>query len=468
MRLPLGTIGIAALVAALSGRCGLSADLSHPALPDLIVTAAPSYQPLEALRGAERFPKGANLLLIHKGNAEPFAPQFWATADANVSFDGQRMLFAGKQNHDDHWQIWEMTLRGRAVRLLFAGSDDAIRPMYLPSGQFVFAQRTTSGFQIVVAGTQSSEPFAPIVDNAGATLLPLTYLPTSAVPDDVLLDGRILFESYFPLGSGSTPEEFLVYADGSGVESYRCDHGRARWGGHQLASGDVIFTHGASLARFTSPLAHETPVAASHGDYAGSIAETPSGEWLVSKRASANAHYALQLTTSGAATVRTLLSRSDRDMVEPVLVASRTRPHRHPSGLHPWNYANMLVLDSRLSRQDDLKAAPASVRLETLDPQGRVNSNGTAPVDPDGSFFVQVPGDRPIRFLLLDQHGTVVRQEHGWSWIRSGEQRICVGCHTGPERASENRVPGVLMRTTTPFDLTGANTATPALASKGN
>jgi len=27
------------------------------------------------------------------------------------------------------------------------------------------------------------------------------------------------------------------------VESYRCDHGKARWGGKQLANGDVVFTH---------------------------------------------------------------------------------------------------------------------------------------------------------------------------------------------------------------------------------
>ena len=82
-------------------------------------------------------------------------------------------------------------------------------------------------------------------------------MQASAFPADVLADGRILFEAGFPLGSGSTPELYLVYADGSGVESYRCDHGGARWGGRQLASGDVVFTHGASLARFTSPLAHE-------------------------------------------------------------------------------------------------------------------------------------------------------------------------------------------------------------------
>jgi hypothetical protein len=33
-----------------------------------------------------------------------------------------------------------------------------------------------------------------------------------------------------------------------------------------------------------------------------------------------------------------------------------------------------------------------------------------------------------------------------------------VGCHTGPERAAENQVPGVLLRTTTPVDLTGVKT----------
>jgi len=109
-----------------------------------------------------------------------------------------------------------------------------------------------------------------------------------------------------------------------------------------------------------------------------------------------------------------------------------------------------------------LKAAPAQVRLETMDAQGHAVVNGTAPVYADGSFFVKVPGDRMIRFALLDEKGAVVRQEQGWFWIRRGEQRICVGCHTGPERASENRVPDVLMRTTTPVDLTGTSAASGA------
>jgi hypothetical protein len=118
----------------------------------------------------------------------------------------------------------------------------------------------------------------------------------------------------------------------------------------------------------------------------------------------------------------------------------------------------MMALDARLSRDGDLKKTPASVRLEMLDAQGHVVVTGTAPVEVDGSFYVKTPADKPIRFALLDGKGAVMRQEHGWFWIRSGEQRICVGCHTGPERASENRVPAVL-HSTTPTDLTGAKDA---------
>jgi len=77
-------------------------------------------------------------------------------------------------------------------------------------------------------------------------------------------------------------------------------------------------------------------------------------------------------------------------------------------------------------------------------------------VMPDGSFFVKVPGDAPLRFILQNAAARTLRQEQGWFWMRSGEQRVCVGCHTGPERAPENRVPEVLLRTTTPVDLSGA------------
>jgi hypothetical protein len=440
--------------------CGFAPNPSQKLSPDVIVTAAPAYEPLAALRGGERFPKGAHLLLIHEGNAEPLVPEFASSADASVSFDGASVLFAGKEAAGDPWQIWEMTLADRKVRQITSGLTDAIRPLYLPGWRLVYALRTPRGFQLQSARLMESKALTEIEGSSAKSVLPLTYMSASAVPADVLADGRILFEAGFPLGEGATPELFLVYSDGSGVESYRCDHpvnaAGARWGGRQLSSGDVVFTHGGSLARFSSSLAHEERVTAPHGEYAGAIAETATGEWLVSARDSANANYTLKIWKPGTAAMRTVLAQDREDLVAPVVVAERDRPRRHPSGLHDWNYANLLALDARVSRDGALKGMPTTVRLETQDAAGHAVTMGTAPVELDGSFFVKAPADRAIRFVLLDAKGSVLRQERGWLWIRSGEQRICVGCHAGPEHAAENRVPAVLLRTTTPVDLTGS------------
>lgn len=437
----------------------LAAGAAHPVGADFIVTAAPVYTPLAELRGNERFPHGAQLLLVKSGKNQPLVSGFFATADADVSFDGKSVLFAGRKNAGDPWQIWELTLAGGAVRRVMTTASDAERPLYLPGGRLVWAQRTATGFQLL-SSADGHTPVAYYMNpTAGPGILPLTYLKASAFPNSVVADGRILFEAGFPLGSGSTPELYLVYADGSGVESYRCDHGRARWGGTQLASGDVVFTHGASLARFTSPLAHEAPVGAPRAQYAGAIAETDSGAWLASARHAGEAHYAIWKWDAGVASkaeaskLEAVVAVPGMDLVEPVLLAPRTRPRRHPSGLHPWDYANLLTLDARISRDGPLRGIPAAVRLEIEEADGRARVVGTAPVEQDGSFFVKVPGDRPIRLSLLDRNGAVLRQEHGWFWARGGEQRICAGCHAGPERALENRVPDVLMRTTTPVDL---------------
>jgi len=462
MRSPAGVLAMTASLALLILVCGFEANPAHSfgamADADIIVTSAPVYLPLAGLRGEERFPKGAQLLLIHADKAEPLVTSFAASADANISFDGKTVLFAGKQHSGDAWQIWELTLADRSVRKVIDTASAAVLPFYLPGGRMVWAQRVSWGFQLQSAEDGQPTPRKVLNPTTGPGLLPLTYTQASALPVDVLADGRILFEAEYPLGAGATAELYLVYADGSGVESYRCDHGKSRWGGKQLSNGDVVFTHGSSLARFTSPLATESAVNAPRGEYAGAIAELPSGAWLLSARAGAGGHYALDLWKPGSSsTLRTVLSISGEDIAEPILVTPRATPKRHPSGLHDWTYANMMALDARESRQGDLKIAPASVRLEMQDAQGRAIVMGTAPIEKDGSFFVKTPADKPIRFALLDDRGAVLRQEHGWFWIRRGEQRICVGCHVGPERASENRMPDVLLRTTTPTDLSGVN-----------
>src|ERR1700739_2988777 len=85
----------------LMATCGFTPPISQSIGSDVIVTAAPVYESLAALRGGERFPEGAQLLLIHDGKADPLVPEFAASADASVSFDAGSVLFAGKKAAGD-------------------------------------------------------------------------------------------------------------------------------------------------------------------------------------------------------------------------------------------------------------------------------------------------------------------------------------------------------------------------------
>ena len=140
MRVRVKVLRVAVSLALLFPTCAFGPDSSQRVGADYIVTAAPVYVPLAELRGEERFPKGAQLLLVHEGKAEPLVQGFAATADANVYFDGKLVLFAGKKNVGDPWQIWELTLQDRSVRKVIATGTDAVRPFYLPGGRMVWAQ----------------------------------------------------------------------------------------------------------------------------------------------------------------------------------------------------------------------------------------------------------------------------------------------------------------------------------------
>jgi hypothetical protein len=397
-------------------------------------TEAPRYDP----QGGERFPSGARLMLLEGGTARAFVPGFAASADAAVSFDGARVLFAGKRKPAEPWQIWEAAVAGGTPRRVTSGSDDCIRPFYMPGDSLVYARRTAAGFEIELA---------PL---AGGTPLRLTYGYGNHIPSDVLLDGRVLFDAPH---RAATREVYTVYADGSGVETVRCDHGHDRHFGRQVSSGDIVFVSGAHLARFTSARAVELPLALPKGEYAGAVAELAPGQLMVSWRSAAGAPFTLHRVKIGDTQVAP--QQGDQlNALDPVLVRAHTVPKRHPSGLGDRNGGNLLCLNVYTSREGGIpEGVVRAVRVWAQNDAGAAVAMGQAPVEKDGSFFVQVPSERPIRFELLDGNSKSVRAAQSWFWMRRGEQRVCVGCHAGPERAPDNLAPAVLLRTTDPVKM---------------
>jgi hypothetical protein len=433
----------------IAGSAPASSKPAGAGSPPLLFTVTTEYDPLAWTRGAERFSSDATIFVQDASGRHPLISSFAASADPSVSFDGKRVLFAGKQSRSDHWQIWELVLTDTAApRRATSCIDDCIRPFYLPDDRVVYGKKTGEHFVIEAA------------DLGQGKAVQLTYGPGNFLPTDILRDGRILFESTYPLGTNRTPELYTVYSDGSGVESYRCDHGKARYSGKQLASGDIVFAsgpRGSGLGRFTSARAQEVRISAPDGEYAGDPAETPLGDWLLAWRPDAKGYFQVKRWTPGDASSSSVAEEQNANVIQPSLVLDRTTPKRHPSGLHDWPNANLLCLNAYTSKYKFAAESIHSIRLYARDNEGIAKLLGTAPVEPDGSFFVQVPTEQPLQIELLDRSGKTLKRQAGWFWMRRGEQRACVGCHAGPETAPENAVPMVLLESTIPADMTGAS-----------
>jgi hypothetical protein len=406
----------------------------------LLYTEAPQYDSGATLRRGERFPAGAVVKLLSGGASRVLAPSLEVSADAALSPDSTTVLIAAKEKAGQPWQIWEVPLAGGTPRQLTSGAEDCIRPFYAAEQKFVYARRTARGFQIEIA---------PL---AGGGALRLTYLPGDFLPDAVLRDGRVLFEGPFPAAPAVARELYTVYADGSGEETRRCDHGPDRHSAAELASGDTVFQTGTGLARFTSARAGQLELALPKGQYVGPVAETDSGEWLAAYRAGETGAYSICRfpPRAGAQPV----SVAGPNAWQPVPVRVRPAPPYHPSGLGNREGANLLCLNSYISKSERIPGGSvAEVRVWTLNDRGSAVAIGKAPVETDGSFFVQAPSETPLRFELLDGAGKTVAAEKGWFWARQGEQRVCVGCHAGPERAPENLSPQVLLHTQKPVPM---------------
>jgi hypothetical protein len=270
------------------------------------------------------------------------------------------------------------------------------------------------------------------------------------MPTDVLRDGRILFEAAYPMGSNAGPEIYTVYSDGSGVEAYRCDHGPRREAGKQAESGDIVFASERGLGRFTSALATQVEMNVPTGEFAGDVASVDANEYVVGWRGDAKQRWTLVRWNAATGSVTPVAAAKDAELVQPVVVRPRPVSNQHPSGLHDWTYANLLCLNAYTSKYSFAPGSVAMAKLYTTDERGKVRLLGTSAVEKDGSLYVQVPGDRPLQIELLDAQGKTLKREQGWWWMRKGEQRICVGCHAGPERAPENTVPQVLVKSVKP------------------
>ncbi len=76
------------------------------------------------------------------------------------------------------------------------------------------------------------------------------------------------------------------------------------------------------------------------------------------------------------------------------------------------------------------------IRISTMDGELAV-----VEVKDDGSFYLKLDANLPVRIETLNSQGEIVRGPSDWIYLRPNERRACTGCHADPELAPRNIQP---------------------------
>jgi len=443
---------------------------------------------------------GSRIALLHPdGTLEVLSTEFASASDPGVSFDGARILFAGKRTAEEPWNIWEIHADGSSPRQLTDDLGDCREPFYLASASVnppSFEDRVPwIGFTSTAAGALDDQGLAPApslyvmslepVAGRGTVVWRTTYNLGGDRFPTAMLDGRVLFTSrqrdrsqlLTVTWAGDNLNPFYTANDGPLYKTEACE----------MPDRTVVFVEsqtatperGGRLVRVSlrRPLgSHEV---LSRGDGRYRTPHAAADALLVSYASSEQSFgiYRFDFETGGPGPV------VYDDPAWHDVDAMPRAPHPEPIARIPMlEFASVLdiegiegagqlhcmsVYDSdqpeiRRLEPGQVKWArfvkgvpePASGPGEPSgDPSGdwpppgvTVRLLGDVPVEPDGSFFVNVAGNVPFYIELLDEQKVTLHTMRTWMWVRSRSQRGCIGCHEDKELAPQNRATQALLK----------------------
>ncbi len=460
---------------------------AHEGALRLVVTQTPAQSQDESWSQAAslsaRYPLGSRIVLVECASngarvTRVLSKGLNAAGAPSLSPRGDRIVFAGRQEADSDWCIYESSLdRGRpSLRAAIAG--DCADPAYLPKGEVVFVASDHQSGSSANGGVHHGVLYRTTPEQG---LQRISFGPGAAQHPSVLDDGRVLFSMQTGLNLDADPSHamaadaagyalFTVNPDGTMLDPFAGVHDTAQLmlRARQTEDGRVVFLTGPAAAdqSATAEATGLTPAAVEFarpmGPRSDSLPEMADGNgapwvvtsveagaaagWIVCARAASvntGGAYAVWLT-SAEEPAQKLFDDPAWNAVEALPVVRTAGPRARPSSVNMEAATGTLVCYDA-GRSDQIHgpkagaAAPASVAVETLARGSGTIEIGRATLSSDRSFFVSVPTDLPLRVRSYDREQQEIATS-GWFWIRPGETRACFGCHERRDTAPPNQV----------------------------
>ncbi len=438
-----------------------------------------------------------------EGSHQVVSGGFVCATDPVYHPDLTRLAFSGRRSTGDVLQIWELSGDDSEPLQLVATEEDSVHPIYLPDRRVAFASLLAGEYE-EHGGAYSFSLYA--VEPGIGRPVRLTYNPSSDFDPTLLPDGRILYASWQHVGNHHWPRGLtalmLINADGTGVFPFTGNH-QGEWlkrGSRSLPDGRVAFIQSERFTDFgagsveaislNDSFAPSATLVSSEQYLVSDVSPLENGEILLSARPADGSKATFGLYVYAEGKVRLLFDDPRYHDLAPVVAATTARGELRVSTVVPETpFGYLAILDCYESdRTDQHRLRRGSVKtvrvIEGLplrrgarggptffaapkrgaEPLIRPNSAtgyipsrilGEVPPAPDGSVYLKVPADRPLRIQLVDGDGFTIVNERAWHWVRPNERRVCIGCHEDRELSPNNKTPLAVRRA--PTDLTDSS-----------
>lgn len=397
-----------------------------------------------------------------------------ALGSPSVSFDGRWIYFSMAPAGEAFFHLYRLSPDDGKSERLTDGPFHDIDPAELPDGRIVFTSTRIGTFE-EYHNPPSRSLF--VMNNRDGEIRPLTHTLVFDNEPEVLADGRIVFirsDNFFDRGKVETllhavhPDGTVGYTEfgldlspeyGSRLRAYNVGSPAP------LPDGRVAFVTGSSIALGRPGCAAEDlrqlRVAA------GDLAAIPDGRLLCTvagrtpldvarkngKRPNPDYRYerlALVDPDHGSDRVVIVYDSEGEPIHSPVYLGSRMVPPRLVDKVDPRTTEapqatgvlycqNARLTQNSTAGWDHVRAIRVlagkgltvrSSHSYIVHAGSEVTELGTVPLAPDGSFAVEVPADTAIAFQAVDAEGRSELNEMSWIYVRPGETRGCVGCHS--------------------------------------
>ncbi len=481
--------------------CYITTDINaqYAKTIDFIFVQVPQYTNSDKSRYenissiSDRYVKSARIVNynLQSNTIKNLTQDFFAACDPDISFDGLNIIFSGKINENDYWQIWSMKSDGSHKKQITRASGDCMMPVYAGNRFYLNDPQPTP--QIVYAGNEHAwynniESRAILAlygtDHQGKNTYRLTYNLYSDYSPDVLPDGRIVFSSWQPSAGGKLAL-MAVNVDGTDLMPYYGNHELPLFKEmvhaseydnrvYYIESDEQNWPGGGDIAEVSHrrPLnSYRKTIIAEEGLY-HSPCPMPDGGLLASYRSnSKEAEFAVyQLDPSSGDKIEKIYGEAGWHTIDTQILTSHTPAKGRSNWLIPGaTTAVFYCMDSYRTNLDTGKnISPGDIKYvriieglpkKEMQKPDQINPNslparvlGVAPVENDGSFHVRVPAEVPLSFHLLNKNKMKIRTQEGWTWAMGNENRGCIGCHENRELSPPNILVNAIVKP--PVDLT--------------